>query len=526
MINILLQYNLNQLNQEIFKIMEEQKQLQRRDFIKTSAAIATVAAVPGYLAAGCSEKEKEQEEKKWPDGKLNIAVVGIGMGYGNMERCADENIVAFCDVDLTRMEQRIKKFKETYPDKTVPYQYQDYKKMFEEIGDKIDAVIIATPDHTHANVTLDAMKLGKHVYCQKPLTHSVYESRILTQAAEKYNVATQMGNQGASGDDTYWICESIWNGDIGEIKEVHAWTNRPIWPQCLNRPENTPRKPAGLDWDLWLGPAPVRPYSPMYHPWSWRGWFDFGTGALGDMACHILDVVMRSLRLQYPTGIQASSSKWTIESPPESEKITYYFPEREKYKNVEMPEVKVTWYDGGLMPDRPFELEDGENMGDRDGGVLFVGTKGKIICGCYGRDAKRLPSKEFKDYTPTINEHLVPGGIGGHEKDWLRACKEDPANRVQPKSHFGYAGPFNEVVVMGTVAARLSGLQRILKWDGENMKFTNIKPGEQIRVPKSVKLDADRPSPRYEKEYEVIDAYEYAKSLINLKPREGWDLIL
>lgn len=507
--------------------MEGKEQLQRRDFIKASAAIATVAAVPGYLATSCAPNEKNNQEKKeWPKGKLNIAVVGIGMGYGNMERCDEENIVAMCDVDMGRLEKRLSKFRKSYPDRTAPYLYQDYKVMFEEIGDEIDAVIIATPDHTHANITLDTMKLGKHVYCQKPLTHSVYESRVLTQAAEKYKVATQMGNQGASGDDTYWICESIWNGDIGEIKEVHAWTNRPIWPQCLNTPEKTPSVPGYLDWNSWLGPAPARPYSPMYHPWNWRGWFDFGTGALGDMACHILDVVMRSLRLQYPNAIEASSSKWTLESPPESEKVSYYFPARERYKNVDMPEVKVTWYDGGLMPDRPKELEDGEPMGDRDGGVLFVGSKGKIIAGCYGKNAKRLPSKDFMDYKPNITERLVPGGIDGHEKDWLRACKEDPANRVQPKSHFGYAGPFNEVVVMGTVAGRLAGLQRTLKWDGENMKFTNIEPGDKIRVPKSVKLDTSGSSPRYKSEHEVIDAYEYASNLIKRKPRRGWELEL
>ncbi len=508
------------------KTMNEENQIPRRDFIKSTTIVASTVAVAGLITESCSTPVAEPENKEWPGGKLNIAVVGVGMGFGNMGRCMDENIVALCDVDTERLKGRIESFKEEYPDKPVPYQYQNYKQMFGEIGNQIDAVIIATPDHTHANVTLDAMKLGKHVYCQKPLTHSVYESRILTQAAEKFNVATQMGNQGASADDTAWVCESIWNGDIGEVKEVHAWTNRPLWPQCLSRPDKTPAVPQGLDWDLWLGPAPVRPYSPMYHPWSWRGWFDFGTGALGDMACHILDVVMRSLKLKYPTGIEASTSRWTIESPAESEKITYYFPAREKYRNVEMPEVKVTWYDGGLMPDRPMELEDGETMGDRDGGVLFVGSKGKIMCGCYAANAKRLPTKEFKDYAPVINERLVEGGSGGHEKDWIRACKEDPTKRVETKSHFGYAGPFNEVVVMGTVAARLSGLQRILQWDGENMQFTNIEPGEQIRVPKSVKLDTDRPSPRYQTEYEIIDAYEYAKSLINLKPREGWELNL
>ena len=510
--------------------MSKEVQVPRRDFIKSTAIVATATAISGALVAGCANEEKSaapEEKKVWDKDKLNIAVVGVGMGWGNMQRCSDENIVALCDVDTRRLAGRIESFKEKYPGKTVPYQYQSYIKMFEEIGDQIDAVIIATPDHTHAKITLDAMKLGKHVYCQKPLTHNVYESRILTQAAEKYkNVVTQMGNQGASGDDTAWVCEAIWSGDIGEVKEVHAWTNRPIWPQCLNRPEDTPALPVELDWDLWLGPAAVRPYSPQYHPWNWRGWYDFGTGALGDMACHILDVVMRSLCLKYPTGIQASSSKWTVESPAESEKVTYYFPEREKFRNAEMPAVSVTWYDGGLKPDRPLEMEDGEMMGDTDGGVLFIGTKGKIVCGCYGKNAKRLPSKDFEGYAPQINERLVPEGIDGHEKDWLRACREKPEERVQPKSHFGYAGPFNEVVVMGTVAPRLAGLERILEWDGEKMKFTNITPEDKIRLPKIVKMDLSTGIPKYQSEYEIINAYDYAKSLINVKPRAGWELVL
>jgi hypothetical protein len=191
-----------------------------------------------------------------------------------------------------------------------------------------------------------------------------------------------------------------------------------------------------------------------------------------------------------------------------------------------MPEVKITWYDGGLMPDRPTELKDGEKMGDNDGGVLFVGSKGKIICGCYGRNPKMLPEADFVNYSPVINERLIPDGIDGHEKDWIRACKEDPATRVKTKSHFGYAGPFNEVVVMGTVAARLSGLQRVLRWDGPNMKFTNIGADEKIRVPKSVKLDEERNLSRYKSEYEIINALEFAESLINLKPRNGWELEL
>lgn len=499
------------------KILEK---IQRREFVKSAAVLASVATVPAYLTAGCAER------KEFPPGKLNIALIGLSMGFNNMRKCADENIVAFCDVDKRPIKNRLKQFKEEFPDKIEPYTFQDYKKMFKEVGDQIDAVIIATPDHTHAIITLHAMKLGKHVYCQKPLTHSVYESRMLTKAAKKYPVATQMGNQGASNEATAEVCESIWNNDIGEVREVHAWTNRPIWPQCLNFPEDTYPKPDAINWDLWLGPAPERPYHPAYHPWNWRGRWDFGTGALGDMACHILDIAMRALRLKYPDAVEASSSKWTMDSPPESEKISFYFPERKSYKKVKMPEVKVTWYDGGLMPDRPSELDDGEKMGDGDGGVMFVGTKGKIITGCYAKNPVYLPKDKFKDYTPKVDERIVEGGIDGHEKDWVRACKENPKSRVKTKSHFGYAGPFNEVVVMGTVASRLAGLNRVLKWDGKNMKFTNINQDDKIRVARSIKLNNENGNPRYKKEWEEIDAYAYAIDLIKRKPREGWDLVL
>ncbi len=500
-----------------------ENKIPRRDFMKSAAILASATAVPTIMTAGCAEK------KVFPEGKLNVALIGLSMGYNNMRKCADENIVAFCDVDKRPINNRLEQFKEEFPDKIEPYLYQDYRKMFREIGDQIDAVIIATPDHTHANITLDAMKLGKHVYCQKPLTHSVYESRILTQAAKKYtNVATQMGNQGASNEATAQVCESIWNGDIGEVTEVHAWTNRPLWPQCLNFPEDNDayEMPKGMKWDLWLGPAPERPYHPAYHPWNWRGRWDFGTGALGDMACHILDIAMRSLKLNYPTGVEASVSKWTMDSPAESEKIVFYFPERDAYKKVKMPAVKLTWYDGGLMPDRPFELDDGEKMGDNDGGVMFIGTKGKIITGCYARNPVFLPKEKFADYKPVAKERLVEGGIDGHEKDWIRACKEDPANRVKTKSHFEYAGPFNEVVVMGTVASRLAALNRILKWDGENMEFTNIGPDETIGIPKSVVINNNNGNPRYKKEWMEVNALEYAKNLINRERREGWELIV
>ncbi|NPA38005.1 MAG: Gfo/Idh/MocA family oxidoreductase [Chlorobi bacterium] len=514
---------------------DSKEKIPRRQFVKTTAYVtAAVSALPSVVS-GCKTEESNKEKQKsfvfdnkkreFPKGKLNIAVIGLGMGYSNLKNCTDENIVAMCDVDQQILGHKMQMYKKQFPDKTEPYAYQNYKKMFEEIGDQIDAVIIATPDHSHANITLDAMKLGKHVYTQKPLTHNVYESRILTEAAKKYpNVVTQMGNQGASADTTAWACEAIWDGAIGDITEVHAWTNRPIWPQALNRPKNNPPVPEGLDWDMWLGPAPDRPYNPIYHPWNWRGWWAFGTGALGDMACHILDVIVRALKLEYPYGVQASSSRWTIESPAESQMITYYFPEREPYGKIKMPKVKLHWYDGGIMPPKPEEMLDDEKMGDKNGGVIFVGTKGKLVTGTYAQHPQLIPSSEYKGYKPPQTERRIPYGAGGHEKDWIRQCKTAPDKREITKSDFRFAGPFNEVVVMGTVAARLKGLNRLLRWDGHNMKFTNIKPDEEIIIPKSVKFDKTQAIPRYVTEKVRVKALDYAQHLIKRTRRPGWEL--
>ena len=516
---------------------DSQNKMPRRKFVKNAAyASAVVSALPSFLSSCSTPKKPEKEEvellpidnkkREFPKGKLNIAVIGLGMGYGNFRKCRDENLVAMCDVDTQRLREKLTQFHtKDFPEKPLPYAYQNFKKMFDEIGDQIDAVIIATPDHSHAYITLYAMKLGKHVYTQKPLTHNVYESRILTEAAKKYpNIVTQMGNQGASAGTTAWACEAIWDGAIGEVKEVHAWTNRPIWPQAMNRPDKTPPVPEGLDWDMWLGPAPKRPYSPLYHPWNWRGWWAFGTGALGDMACHILDVVARSLKLEYPYAVQATSSRWTIESPAESEIITYYFPERAPLKKIKLPEVKLMWYDGGLRPPRPLDMLDNEAFGDSGGGVLFVGTKGKLVTGTYAQNPILIPSSKYKGYKPPQTERRVPGGAGGHEKDWIRQCKTAPDKRDETKSNFKFAGPFNEVVVMGTIAPRLQDLRRVLQWDGPNMKFTNLKPDDFVKVPKSVKMDTTKVTPRYVTEWVKINAKEYAEHMVKRKPRPGWEL--
>ena len=318
----------------------ERRGISRREFVGTAAtAAAAFTILPSRVIAGSRQAA--------PSDRMNIAGVGVG-GYGrtNLQNMATENIVALCDVDW-------KYAQACFDDYPGAKRYRDWRRMFDEMQDSIDAVVIATADHTHASVAAHAMTLGKHVYVQKPLTHSVYESRLLTKLAQKYKVATQMGNQGSSGEGIRQVAEWIWNGEIGKVKKVEAFTDRPIWPQGLNRPSLEMQVPETLDWDLFTGPAPMRPYNEIYTPWNWRGWWDFGTGALGDMACHILHPVYVGLRLQYPTRVQGTSTLLLTDCAPHAETVRLVFPERKKFKKVKMPEVEVIWYDGGIQPMKP-----------------------------------------------------------------------------------------------------------------------------------------------------------------------------
>jgi hypothetical protein len=328
-----------------------------------------------------------------------------------------------------------------------------------------------------------------------------------------------MGIEGHSNDDVRKVAEYIWSGAIGEIREVHTWTNRPIWPQGLERPTEKMEVPETLDWDLFLGPAPWRPYHPAYTPWDWRGWWDFGTGALGDMGCHVLDLVFYSLKLGYPVAVEASSSPVNNESPPIASKVEYTFPARVDLPNLAMPKVKVTWYDGGLLPIRPDELPDGEPLGSPGGGNLFIGTKGKIICGNYGGNYKLLPlDREFPEPQETI-ERIPDHSLGGgrHEMDWVRACKESPENRRKPCASFDYSGPLSEMVLMGNLAIRLQRLNRKLNWDGENMKITNIGPGDKLRFRKPTGTSTGSRPERQE-----VSALDSANEWIKHTYREGW----
>jgi len=397
--------------------------------------------------------------------KLNIAGVGVGgMGAANLEAMAGtENIVALCDVDWDYAKETFQK----YPNAKL---FKDYRVMLDEMGKEIDAVLIATPDHTHAVIAMECMRRGKHVYVQKPLTKTIYESRMLTEAARKYKVVTQMGNQGNSGEGIRQICEWIWSGEIGQVRQVHAWTNRPIWPQGIERPTETMPVPETLDWDLWIGPAPMRPYHSAYHPWNWRAWTDFGTGALGDMGCHILDPVFKALKLKYPISAEGSYATNVIgrykkadihESFPLGSLIYLEYPERDG-----LPPVTVHWYDGGLLPQRPQELEDERMMGDGNGGVIFVGDKGKLMCGCYASRPELIPYSRMRDSKRP--EKIIPRITVSHEMNWVEACK----GNAEASSPFEYAGPFTEMVLMGNLCLYHPG-QKIC-WDGENMKCTNL----------------------------------------------------
>ncbi len=467
------------------------KKTSRRTFIKQSGlSVGGIMIVPREILGGKGFTSAND--------KLNIAAVGAGgkgfsdirdaSGYSDVTKSAKENVVALCDVSFKEAERAFKMFPKAA-------KYKDYRIMLGEMGDKIDAVTVSTPDHMHAVIAMEAMKMGKHVYVQKPLTHDVYEARMLTEAAEKYNIVTQMGNQGSSGEGIRKVCEWIWSGAIGEVREVHCWTDRPVWEQGMTMPKEKMDVPDYLDWDLWLGTAPKRPYHGMYQPFNWRGWWDFGTGALGDMACHIMDPVVKSLKLKYPDSVQAIAPfkkvDWSRvdshDSPPVGCMVYYDFPERDG-----MPPVKLTWYDGGLQPPRPDELADDEPMGNTDGGVLFVGSSGKLMCDCYGANPRLLPAKvndEFEQPEETIPRMKEEN----HQRNWIAAIRGE----ATATSDFDYAGPFSEIVLMGNLAIRslytteermdrgnkyqaYTGVGKKLKWDGINMKITNYELANQF----------------------------------------------
>jgi predicted dehydrogenase len=411
--------------------------------------------------------------------KLNVAGIGIaGQGAHDLGQMEGENIVALCDVDKSHAGPIFRKYPKAR-------QFTDYRKMLDQVKE-IDAVVVATPDHHHAFAAMEAIRRGKHVYCEKPLTHSVWEARQVARAAHEAKVATQMGNQGQASDATRRLCEYVWAGAIGEVREAHIWTDRPsqglfseYWPQGCARPADTPSVPATLDWDLWLGPAPSRPYHPAYLPFKWRGWWDFGTGALGDIGCHAMDPVFRALKLGAPLSVQGASTRVNEETYPLGSMVTYHFPARPATPQVinchvsglsgsaagalAMPPCKLVWYDGGLRPPRPEGLPDGKQMGDN--GRLLVGDQGFILGNDVYPEPRARQTSVIRKTIPRSDDHY---------QEWVRAC-----NGGQPAgSNFDWAGPLAESVLLGNVALRLQLREDLtlykLLWDSAALKFTNL----------------------------------------------------
>lgn len=451
----------------------------RRKFIKQSAvSAAAFSIVPSFVTGGNGHIA--------PSDTLYIAGIGVG-GKGesdltSMAKSPNAKITYLCDVD-DRMAVNSKK---NFPDAKY---YKDFREMLEKEGKNIDAVTVSTPDHTHAVAALTAMEMGKHVYVQKPLTYSIKEARMMAEAAKKYKVVTQMGNQWASEEPVRRMKEIVDAGLIGDVKRVYTWTNRPVWPQGIPTPTGKHDIPDELDWNLWLGPAAMMDYNPAYLPFNWRGWWKFGTGALGDMGCHIMDPVFRILPIDYPNEVECSvTTNWSgffevanySDSCPASSIIHLNFPRTDG-----KGDLKLTWMDGGLRPETPEEVLPTDDLGDLSNGAIFEGTKGKMI-GNYSRPPILLPTRRMTEVNALPKSlKRVPEG---HYVDWVNACIAGYGNH-QVSSPFDYAGPFTEAVLMGNLAIRSYQLQqgknkypgrKKLYWDARNMKITNFDEANEF----------------------------------------------
>lgn len=423
----------------------------RRQFLKSaSAATAGALAFPALLRS---------QSTQTPNNRLNVACIGVGgRGRAAVLGVADENIVAFCDVDEARAA-------ETYGQQPDVPRFRDYRRMFDQMGSWIDAVTISTPDHMHYPIAVAALSAGKHVFVEKPLTHTIEEARRLAQLARDKKVATQMGNQGHAGEGVRLLKEWIDAGVLGEVREVHSWTDRPgrWWPQGgLKPPDHSkfiPVAPPTLDWDTWLGVAQPRDYDPAYVPFAWRGYWDFGTGALGDMGCHLLDGVHWALNLDAPSHIETISALHNTLTGPSASIVAFDFPARGS-----LPPLKLTWYDGGLMPPPPAEL--GENGVLPDNGTLIVGSKATVLATLYYQSVRIIPDTKMQEIAPSFPAKTIPRVTGGPFAEWIRACKGGPA----AGSNFDVSSRLTELCLLSNVAVRA---RRRLDWDSKAMRFTN-----------------------------------------------------
>lgn len=430
--------------------------ISRRSFLK-SASFASAAGVafPHILRSQGGVP---------PGNKLNLACIGVGgRGHAAVTALKDENLVAFCDVDDTRAARAFKEFP------AVP-RFRDYRKMLEQLGNTIDAVTISTPDHMHFPIAMAAMALGKHVFVEKPMAHTIAETRILARVAREKKVATQMGNQGHAGEGIRLLKEWVQAGVLGDVREIHSWTDRPIWPQGVAAPDHSkfiPVVPETLDWDLWLGVASPRAYDPAYLPFKWRGYWDFGTGALGDMGCHMMDGGFWAFDLGAPAAVEAISARHTAVSAPTGSVITYEFAARGA-----MPALKWVWYDGGMQPPLADWLGEGRTMPEN--GTYIIGSKASVFADANYFSVRIVPEAKMQELTsslPPKTIRRIPGG--NHFKEWAAACKGgEPAG-----ANFDYAARLTEMVLLSNVAVRAG---RRIEWDGAGMKVTNVAAANQF----------------------------------------------
>jgi predicted dehydrogenase len=430
----------------------ENKNVTRREFIKSaSLASAATLAFPYVMRA---------QQGQSPNSRLNIACCGVGgRGANAVSGLVSENLVAFCDVDDAKAAETYKLHPEIGSDR----RFKDYRVMLDKLGSQIDAVTVSTPDHMHFPIAMAALSLGKHVFVEKPLTHTISEARTLAKTAREKRVATQMGNQGHAGDGCRVLKEWVDAGVLGDVTEVHSWTDRPIWPQGVSAPDHSkliPVVPATLDWDLWLGVAAQRDYDPAYLPFTWRGYWDFGTGALGDMGCHILDGAFYALDLRAPSHVEAVSARQTEISPPKASMVTYTYPARGK-----LVPLKLTWYDGGLQPLLPPEMEPGKVLPQN--GTLIVGSKATVYADTYYDSVQIIPDSKMLAMTPSLPGKTIPRVGMTHFMEWVRACK----GGVPAGSNFDYASGLAEVALLSNLAIRA---RRPIEWDSAAMKVTNF----------------------------------------------------
>ncbi|MEJ5961926.1 Gfo/Idh/MocA family protein [Pedobacter immunditicola] len=470
----------------------------RRNFIKNTAiAAAGFMIVPRHVLGGKGFLA--------PSDRLYVAGVGVGgkgqSNLNNIYKGGKADIAFLCDVDDRRAAASVKNFpKAKY--------FKDYREMLDKEAKNIDAVVVSTPDHNHAMIAMAAMQLGKHVYVEKPLSHDIYEARQLTLAAQRYKVVTQMGNQGASGDGVRKLKDWVDAGVIGKVKTVYCWTDRPSWPQGIMWPTTTAEVPKELDWNLWLGSAQEKPFVDKLVPFNWRGWWDFGTGAIGDMGCHLVEVPFSILGLDTPTEVQCSVGSIYLDefkrgffpdSCPPSSHVTLTFKKTKKTKD----DLEMHWMDGGIKPTRPEELGPNEPFGAN--GVLFEGTRGKMVCDVYGGNPRLLPLSRTNEVRVKQSSERVPGGVEGHYWSWVEACIAGYGKK-ELSSPFEIAGPLTETLLIANLAIRGTDVQ-IPRADGKGFTY----PGRDIKL-------------LWDKESLRVTNFDPVNQFVKREYRQGWSL--